>query len=250
VIELILPDTAASVDTREDWKTTSLYRDEQEALGRVVDARRDEFTTARECAHRALARLGLPPSPIAKGSHGEPRWPAGIVGSITHCERYRACALARKSEIVTVGIDAEPHGALPDGVLGEIASRKELAWLTELIDVEPGVYWDRLLFSVKESVYKAWFPLARCALRFEDVLVTIEPTSCTFYASLLNQGLPVREQRTRTLHGRWLVCDGLILTAIALPTPATLLKRGLDAPSSHASIESRNESGLRTWFST
>ena len=35
------------------------------------------------------------------------------------------------------------------------------ARLAALADALPGVAWDRLLFSAKESVYKAWAPIDR-----------------------------------------------------------------------------------------
>ena len=55
------------------------------------------------------------------GAKREPLWPAGVVGSITHCDGYRAAAVARATDLATVGIDAEPHEPLPDGVLAAIA---------------------------------------------------------------------------------------------------------------------------------
>jgi 4'-phosphopantetheinyl transferase EntD len=222
-IEPILPARAVAVDTREDWPRAKLYPGEQDALGRVVECRRAEFTTARACARKALARLGLPPASIGRGRQGEPCWPAGVAGSITHCEGYRACALARTSEIAALGIDAEPNEPLPDGVLGLIARAEEIAWVNDLRDTEPHVAWDRLLFSTKESVYKAWFPLAGCALGFEDVLVVAEPARDTFRACLLARALHLNGRRITALTGRWRVCDGLLLTAIApsanAPTP-------------------------------
>ena len=48
--------------------------------------------------------------------------------------------------------------------------------------------WDRLLFSTKESVYKAWFPLAERWLGFEDARVTIDRDRGSFAARLLVPG--------------------------------------------------------------
>jgi 4'-phosphopantetheinyl transferase EntD len=216
VIEEILPAGVVAVDTREDWLDIELFPEERAALGQAVDKRRREFVTARACARQALQRLGLPPSPIASGARGEPRWPPGVVGSITHCASYRACALARAGEIAAVGIDAEPNEALPEGVLGEIARPEELPWLAELARAQPAVRWDRLLFSAKEAVYKVWFPLTERWLGFEEAVVEIDPTQRAFRARLLVPGLVVGERSLTALRGRWLVRDGLLLTAIAL----------------------------------
>src|ERR1039458_9943593 len=109
VIEEILPHAVISVEALNDPPNVALFPAEEAAVGRPVEKRRREFTTARACARKALAQLGLPPSPITNGERGEPRWPAGVVGSITHCDGYRACAIARSTEMVTIGIDAEPN---------------------------------------------------------------------------------------------------------------------------------------------
>ena len=74
-----------------------------------------------------------------------------------------------------MGIDAEPHAPLPDGVLGQIARAEERPRLAELAGAEPEVHWDRLLFCAKETVYKVWFPLAECWLGFEDASAHLRP---------------------------------------------------------------------------
>jgi 4'-phosphopantetheinyl transferase EntD len=216
MIEEILPDQVVAVDTREDWLDVVLSPDEEAAVGQAVDKRRREFVTARGCARRALEQLGLPPSSISTGARGEPCWPQGVVGSITHCTGYRACALAHETDVAAVGIDAEPHQALPDGLLGDIARAEERIWLDELMRSDPSVHWDRLLFSAKESVYKVWFPLAKSWLGFEDAVVTIDTTQQVFHARLLVPGLPVDGHVMTTLDGSWLVSDGLVLTSIVL----------------------------------
>jgi 4'-phosphopantetheinyl transferase EntD len=216
MIEEILPACVAAVDTHEDLLDAALFPEEERALGRAVDKRRREFVTARACARRALQQLGLPPVAIPAGARGEPRWPAGVVGSITHCAGYRACAAARTEDLVTVGIDAEPNEPLPDGVLGEIARAEERERLRELARLEPSVRWDRLLFSAKEAVYKAWFPLAGRWLGFEDATVSVDLARGAFEARLLVSGPLVGADRLRSLGGRFLVRDGLVLTAVSL----------------------------------
>jgi 4'-phosphopantetheinyl transferase EntD len=79
------------------------------------------------------------------------------------------------------------------------------------------VSWDRLLFSAKESVYKAWFPLAGRWLGFEEAVITIDPAAGVFTARLLVPG-PVTGGRPLTgFSGRWTAGHGLVLTAIAVP---------------------------------
>jgi 4'-phosphopantetheinyl transferase EntD len=217
VIEELLPPAVVAVDTRENLLDVELFPEERAALGQAVAKRRREFVTARACAREALALLGLPPSPIASGARGEPLWPAGVVGSLTHCTGFRACALARAADLAGVGIDAEPHAPLPEGVLGEIARAEEHPALAALARADPTVHWDRLLFSAKESVYKVWFPLARCWLGFEDAVLTLDPVERTFQARLLVPWPEVGACFPSVLDGRWLVREGLVLTTLVLP---------------------------------
>jgi len=216
VLEQILPESATVVATREELDV-ALYPEEETVVGRAVEKRRREFTTARACAREALTRLGQPPKAIPSGSRGEPLWPAGIVGSITHCDGYRACAAARAEDLVTVGVDAEPNQPLPDGLLGDIALPEERELLRDLSRHEPGTHWDRLLFSIKESIYKAWFPLAERWLGFEDAVVSIDRLRGSFSAYLLVPGPSLDGRELRGFRGRWLVADGLVMAAIALP---------------------------------
>ena len=213
----ILPPEVAAEESFSDRPDTVLFAEEEAVIAKAVDKRRREFTTARACARAALGRLGLPPAPILPGDRGAPQWPAGVVGSITHCQGYRACAVAHGSDIVTIGLDAEPHDKLPGGVLDAVSLAPERARISALSAAEPGVCWDRLLFCTKESVYKAWFPLTGRWLGFEDACVDFDPGSQTFDARLLVPGPVVNGKPLSGFTGRWLVSRGLIVTAIVIP---------------------------------
>jgi 4'-phosphopantetheinyl transferase EntD len=217
VIEAILPATAAAHEAFGDLPGVALFPEEEAVVAKAVDKRRREFTTARACARAALARLGLPPVPIVPGLRGAPQWPDGVVGSMTHCAGYRACAVAHDRDLLAIGLDAEPHDKLPAGVLGAVSSEEERKRLAALAAAVPGTHWDRMLFSAKESVYKAWFPLTRRWLGFEDASVTIDSGNGTFTAELLVDGPHVKNVPLTGFTGRWLVGDGLIITAIAVP---------------------------------
>jgi len=216
MIEAILPAVAVVVEARADEGERPLLDEEQAIVGRAVEKRREEFATGRACARAALERLGHEPAPILSGERGEPLWPEGVVGSITHCNGYRAAAVAPSSELRSIGIDAEPHAPLPEGLLGDIAWEEELAHLSDLSRLDPAVHWERLLFSAKESVYKAWFPLARRWLGFEDARLKLDPSSRKFEARLLVAGPVVNGRAIDRFSGAWLVRDGLVLTAIAV----------------------------------
>jgi 4'-phosphopantetheinyl transferase EntD len=215
VIEAILPEAAVVEESFVDEGAGDLLPEEVEVVSRAVEKRRSEFATGRACAHRALRRLGIEAGAIGSGERGEPLWPEGVIGSITHCEGYRASAVARGAELMTIGIDAECHQPLPAGLVTDIARAEERAALADLAGSDPAVHWDRLLFSAKESVYKAWFPLAQRWLGFEDATLTLDPGRRRFQARLLVPGPVLAGGELRGFEGRWLVADGLVLTAIA-----------------------------------
>jgi 4'-phosphopantetheinyl transferase EntD len=226
MIAEILPDGVVAEEAFGDLPEAELFPEEEAAVARAVPKRRREFSTARVCARAALARLGIPPAPIVPGARGAPQWPAGVVGSITHCDGYRACAVARESDVVTIGLDAEPHGVLPDGVLNLVSSAQERGGLARLSAAVPEVHWERILFCAKESVYKAWFPLTRRWLGFEDAHVDIDSADGTFSARLLVEGPMVNGATLTGFDGRWLVSDGLIVTAIVVTRSRPLPSRG------------------------
>ncbi|WP_308198075.1 4'-phosphopantetheinyl transferase family protein [Saccharopolyspora soli] len=217
MIEDLLPAEVSSAEAFTDPPDVPLFPEEEALIARAVEKRRREFTTGRWCARRALERLGVPPAPLLRGERGAPQWPSGIIGSITHCTGYRAAVVAQADKVHTVGIDAEPHRPLPDGVLNVVSLAEERSHLTELSAVDSDTHWDRILFSCKETVYKAWFPITRDWLGFEDA--RLELGRGTFTAHLLKEGAELAGRPLTEFTGRWLVRDDLVVSAIALPCP-------------------------------
>ncbi len=236
MLERILPPEVEVAEAYDDPADVTLFAEEEAYIARSVDKRRREFTTVRHCARTALARLGLPAVPIAPGERGAPRWPAGVVGSMTHCAGYRAAAIALARDVLTVGVDAEPHEPLPDGVFEAIALDTERDRTERYAAGRPDVCWDRLLFSAKESVYKAWFPLTGRFLDFTEAEMVIDPGTGTFRARLLVPAPVVAGQRLDGFTGRYTVRNGLVLSAISVPA-GTGGRAAADAGSSATAVD-------------
>lgn len=215
MIELLLPSSVVAVEAFEDDPGEGTFPGEEGLIADAVAGRRREFITARRCARRALERLGYPAAPILSGGSREPQWPAGVIGSITHCTGYRAAAVTKAVALAGIGIDAEPHRPLPGGVADLVTCGTEPGMLTRLAATHPSIHWDRLLFSAKESIYKAWHPLTGRLLGFAGACLSIDPVAATFTGRIQVNGVRSDGGPPLTaLHGRYLVRRGLVLTAV------------------------------------
>ncbi|MDP9168246.1 MAG: 4'-phosphopantetheinyl transferase [Actinomycetota bacterium] len=213
----VVPASVASAELYDDPPGLTPLPEEEPLIARSVAKRRNEFVTARHCARQALGELGLPPVPILKGDKGEPCWPDGVVGSLAHCAGFRGAVVGRTTDVRSVGIDAEPTGELPKGVLEAVSlpeERRQLASLPGALD------WDRILFCAKEATYKAWFPLTHRWLGFEDahITFTVDGSGSTggFESRILVDPSAESGPPLTALSGRWSVASGLTLTAIVL----------------------------------
>jgi 4'-phosphopantetheinyl transferase EntD len=219
LLSSVLPGTAdlAYAELYSDPPGLAPLAEEEPLIARSVAKRRNEFITVRYCARLALGELGFAPVPILKGDKGEPCWPDGVVGSLTHCAGYRGAVVGRGGAVRSVGVDAEPHDVLPDGVLDAISLPAERS---EIAALPAGVHWDRTLFCAKEATYKVWFPLTKRWLGFEDAHITFDIDSSgsagAFESTILVDGSALWGPPLRSLAGRWSIERGLVLTAIVL----------------------------------
>ncbi|MFE7752494.1 4'-phosphopantetheinyl transferase superfamily protein [Streptomyces sp. NPDC057428] len=71
-----------------------------------------------------------------------------------------------------------------------------------------------MLFSAKESLYKAWFPMAGCLLGFLDVEVELRDGG-TFTASVLTVPPTAPAHVPRHYEGRWLASEDLLWTSVS-----------------------------------
>ena len=230
MIAEILPSAAASAEStgteRGDLASgPGLFPAEEAVVRTAGPRRRAVFTAGRRCAREARARLCLPPAPVLAGRAGEPRWPAGVTGSITHCAGYRACAVALTTDVAAIGIDAEPDDGLPAGLIESLATGAERAWIARQAAAAPMVHWDRLLFSAKEAAAKLWYPLTGRWPGFRQVTV-FPAVGGTFRVRVTgprpapDDGPPARTTGMKVtegltgMKGRWLARGGLIVTAV------------------------------------
>lgn len=219
MIEQLLPDSVQVVSALNDSPGSSLFPAEEALIANAVEMRRNEFITGRRCARKALSRLGYPAAPLLSGTHGEPLWPHGVRGTITHCDGYRAAAVVRSDDLFSLGIDVERVRVVPSGVFEAVSLGRERSQANWNRRHFPEVPWELLLFSAKESVYKAWFPLTGKSLGFEEADIVFDPDEGTFEARLLVPGPQWGNSTLGGFSGRWAVRTGFVLTAVTVPLP-------------------------------
>jgi len=157
---------------------------------------------ARIVARMLLSRFGREPYAIPKSTAGMPVWPDGIVGSLAHDAKVAVAAMAARPEFQSVGIDIEPAEPLAPDLLDIVATAKE----RDRIGDDP--LRGRLLFSIKEAIYKAVYPLERTFLDHHDVEVSLGDG-----AAVVRNGRVVRFRYCAATHI-------IVLAFIPAPGPA------------------------------
>ncbi len=188
-----------------------------ETIQRSVAKRRQEFFYGRLSARQAIRQLNFGfdgQIPIAKDR--QPVWPDGLIGSITHCANYAAAMIASRRNYLGLGIDAEVvlSEQQASRLADAIATPAELALLsTQVPDFGTRV---SLLFSAKESVYKALYPVTQQFLEFHEVQLidASKPEQLGFRVNAAcSSELPVKQP----INCRFGVADGLVSTVTLLP---------------------------------
>ena len=171
--------------------------------------RRHEFALGRACARTALRLLDGPAIELLRGQEGQPVWPTGYCGSITHSRVWCIAAAARRVEVRSVGIDTEETGDVPDTLLPRIASAAECRHGERLWPDGPPT---TALFVAKEAVFKAHFGATGERLGFADVAVWLEPEHCAFSTSISPRSLP-----SRHLDGVLVRAGGTLAAVVVVP---------------------------------
>jgi len=112
------------------------------------------------------------------GSAREPVWPDGIVGSISHCEDIAIAVVAAADRYTGIGIDIEAVGSLEPELARLIATPDEVSNYQLQGLPNDG----RLLFAVKESIYKCIWPVLRRYVDFQQVVVDLQVNTGVFTA--------------------------------------------------------------------
>lgn len=140
-----------------------------QALGPNVSAKKAmSRARGRVAARAALKSIGLEhPPEVVRGRGGEPVWPDGICGSITHCDPWSVAVAMRSSRNLSVGIDMENMNRIPDLEIAPLVCRSsECEWILASDDRYARLC---MIFSAKEALYKSLYPSCRSYIDFREV---------------------------------------------------------------------------------
>jgi 4'-phosphopantetheinyl transferase EntD len=192
-----------------------LHPDEAAHIAHAVDKRRLEFALGRTCARRALSRLGVTAPVLASNSDRSVAWPVAAWGSITHADDYCAAIAALRSDVRGLGIDAELRTRVHERLWKTIATERELSWLRAA--GEPlALHRAALLFSAKESFYKAQYCVSRSWVGFHDVHLSVLDDG-TFTVELLVDVADAFAKGT-VFTGRHVTLPDHVVTGLVIPT--------------------------------
>ncbi len=181
----------------------------------AVASRKSSFYLGRWAAHTALAQLTCDDGAIVNDSFRAPVWPPDIVGSISHTDDIAVAAVARRTTAACLGLDIEKNARRVEwDVARKICDKEELAW----VEQEEIHKWQRFIhiFSAKESVFKAFFPLQKIFLDFHDAHLEWQEASGCFRGYLRKQAAAGYNEGYAFAVG-CRNCGEYVLTYLALP---------------------------------
>lgn len=203
-----MPIVTREGDPRVLGPVAEVWPEERAAVERAVAKRRNEYFATRHLARLALAELTVPGCAILNNSDRSPRWPSGVVGSLSHTDTWCGVALTRPTDgICGLGIDLERVGSVSLEVEQRISSARELS------ASDPTAA--SLRFSAKEALYKAIFPFVKRFVGFLEVEIHLDDDRRSFTVRPMTEELS-RELADLTIRGVCSTEAGLCCSAVIL----------------------------------
>lgn len=204
-----------------DMYVGELWLQEEICIKGAVEKRRREFTAGRAAARHAITRFCEEARPITVNQDRTPRWPPGIIGSISHCDRLCAAVVAPTTQVMSLGLDLEVAEPISDQLLRLICDPGEIAFLKALQPLQ-GSNWGKVVFCAKEAFYKCYYQTAGTFLDFSDVSVRISKAGkhpCGDFSVTLKNPSHCSLPSRSLLTCRWALEDGIVLAGVTLRLP-------------------------------
>lgn len=185
---------------------------------RFAPKRIADFAAGRLCARKALEELGIADFALVINADRTPRWPAQIVGSISHTTGYGCAVAAHQRDVLSIGIDAERVGRVSSDIFRLVFAPRETTFLASLDDIDR-TRAATLIFSAKEAFYKCQFPITRRWLDFHDAWIDLAAPlgdSGTFSIERTEQTPDLGRDLDLPLTGRFRIDGEIAITAVAI----------------------------------
>jgi enterobactin synthetase component D len=187
-------------------------------LASMAHKRQADYLAGRISAALALQALKLPSYAIRAGTDRAPIWPEGIAGSITH-SHGRAASLVTRAPGQLCGIDLEVIATETTlaAIFTKCLSHHEARLARTAMSV-PSEIAATLLFSAKESIFKALYPRVGRFFGFSaaELMQELPPNRLQFeITETLHPNIPqgFRVQVNYDIRAEH------VLTWLAIPTP-------------------------------
>lgn len=180
----LLPSNVTLVIADDSMWEMPLSDAEEQTVLKAVEKRKREFRCGRNAAKLALQNAGagrnllLLPEPESR----RPIWPQGFVGSITHTAGFCAAAVAQQQDYLAIGIDAELKTPLKQELVSHICTEREQQWIKDRPCDSHQPCLGKIIFCIKETLYKVFNPVHKVFLGFNEAEVTLEPGKGRFSA--------------------------------------------------------------------
>ncbi|MDY7561488.1 4'-phosphopantetheinyl transferase [Pseudomonas sp. 10B1] len=186
------------------------------SIQRSVAKRQAEFLAGRLCAREALQQLDGRNYVPAIGQDRAPVWPSDICGSITHSHGWAAAVVGQRQHWRGLGLDLENvlDSERAQRLAGEILTADELQRMAKG-PAEQIALLVTLTFSVKESLFKALYPLVQKRFYFEDAQLLEWSTDGSARLRLLID-LSNEWRSGRELDAQFSLQDGQLLSLISI----------------------------------
>lgn len=205
----------------DDVLNLDVLEEELAAVRRAIPSRQQEYQRGRSCLRACLDRLAAPRAPILPTATREPQLPDGLVGAITHGADIVAAVAAPSSVAAGIGIDIEAAGIMEQAKIDLILSPREQAQANEAREATARPI---LVFSAKESIHKAVFPMSRRWFEYLEVEIEFSAGSdgngaieCGEFGARPANGLPADDRAwLARLQGRYVMTEQVVFTVCRL----------------------------------
>ena len=212
--EFILPHIQSTIALQKIEQFNREYKiDYPHDFSRFHPSRQNEFIAGRLAAASALEKTSGQKNLLVKRNEDRsPQWPQGYVGSLSHNKTLAIAAVAKNQDLLSVGIDIETIGRVKNHLNRMIHTDRDLK--------EHAYHNEKellaLIFSVKESLYKALYPLVKRFFGFDDAALTaIDEHHKTFEIELLK---PLSKHiKAQSFQGKYALSNDNLCTYIEIP---------------------------------